>query len=44
MTADPTPTTACSNCDGIGRYVGWPHTKCPICDGSGSVPEGSDYA
>ena len=25
----------CSDCDGQGYYVSWPHTTCPTCSGSG---------
>jgi hypothetical protein len=32
---DPRPGEPCSNCDGLGRYVGWPHTTCPTCEGTG---------
>jgi len=28
----------CSNCDGRGLYVGWPHTTCPDCQGTGVAP------
>jgi hypothetical protein len=30
----------CTNCDGVGRYVGWPHTTCPVCEGTGIEPGG----
>lgn len=25
----------CTNCDGKGHNTGWPHTTCPVCEGSG---------
>lgn len=25
----------CEECDGLGRYTGWPHTTCPTCHGRG---------
>ena len=28
----------CSNCDGRGFYMGWPHTTCPDCKGTGFAP------
>jgi hypothetical protein len=32
----------CENCDGRGRYEGWPHTTCPTCGGSGVTPDSGE--
>ena len=24
----------CTNCDGLGHNTAWPHTTCPVCNGS----------
>ena len=29
----------CSECDGLGRRVGWPHTSCQTCKGTGRVTQ-----
>jgi rubrerythrin len=32
------PADDCSNCDGKGHNTAWPHTTCPVCEGSGEEP------
>lgn len=27
----------CEECNGLGRYTGWPHTTCPHCHGRGYI-------
>lgn len=27
----------CTECDGRGFYVPWPHTTCPTCKGTGTM-------
>ena len=31
----------CTDCDGRGYYMGWPHTTCPTCGGSGTSEPGA---